>query len=404
MSIIGIVALAVILLCTATGAVVGALKGYTKVKSWAAEYLAAGILTIVFGAIIRKNLPGGGSGFSAVAPALITFAIAIVFILLFAVLSWRGRIFFEKGLERRKQLSYYRQYDQIEDNREQILDALDVNDKKAYKKLTKHKFKYKGGVWTVLNRVFGGITSAIKCAVVSALIFSCVLAFVEFSHLAETGGALNGFLGDVYGSGVWKFVRKYLMDMIVLGLLSLCIKTGFSSGISNAVWVLVVLGLIAFAGYASYYMVAKTTLFDSAAQALGGRLSGLLEKGADILEKIKLTDTKIAKIILGAGVFILMLIPIILAAVFVPQLIGRARESKIFGYADGVMGAIIVTALVFGILFVVGAVVDSLQSFGFMDVFNNYFVHSKLAVYMYGDNLLVSMGLGDVFSIGKYLR
>ena len=91
--------------------------------------------------------------------------------------------------------------------------------------------------------------------------------------------------------------------------------------------------------------------------------------------------------------FLLLLVPVIFAAVFVPRLIDNARDGRIFQTIDGVAGAVVCTLIVLAIMLLVGAVVNSMHDVEFMARFNAYFEKDKLATYFYDNNLLQSMGI-----------
>ena len=68
------------------------------------------------------------------------------------------------------------------------------------------------------------------------------------------------------------------------------------------------------------------------------------------------------------------------------DLIDRARDSVIVRSIDGVFGAIVFTAVCFGIIFMLGAVLKTIYEVQFMDVFNAYFEKSGIATWIYDKN------------------
>ena len=211
-------------------------------------------------------------------------------------------------------------------------------------------------------------------------------------------------LGGIYQSGIWVFFKNYILDFIAIGLIILCIKNGFSSGISSSLWSLLVLGLIIGAGALSYYLAFNAQDFIAVAGNLEGKLAGVLEGAADILNAIGLSTLKIAQLIIGTGMFLLMLVAVILIAVFVPKLIDRARDGVIFRSVDGVFGAIVLTTFTFGLLFVVGAFANGLHDLAIMDGFNSYFQKSGVATYIYDRNLLNSFGVMTDLPFKEWLQ
>ena len=313
MNIVSIILIAVVSLFTVIGAIVGAVKGFTNVKSWAVELLLTGAITIAVSGLVSSKTDGA---VAAIVSLSIAVALICAFMLVFAML----RKALNKKIEKRKELSYYKQYDEREDNTEQILQAIGTEDKNSYNKLTKKKFKQSGGVWSVLDRVFGAVCLALKGAVITGLIIAVALVILDFTRLPAEGGKLFGLLGGIYQSGIWVFFKNYILDFIAIGLIILCIKNGFSSGISSSLWSLLVLGLIIGAGALSYYLAFNAQDFIAVAGNLEGKLAGVLEGAADILNAIGLSTLKIAQLIIGTGMFLLMLVAVILIAVFVPIL------------------------------------------------------------------------------------
>lgn len=397
MNIVNIIILAVTGFFALIGIIVGLVKGFTRVKSWAVELLLTGAVCITVSTLALKKLEGP-------TPAIISLALSIgilcAFMLLFAVL----RKVLAKEIERRKQLSYYKQYDEIEDNTEQILSAIGTEDKKQYKKLTKRKFRQSGGVWSILDRVFGGLTLAIKGAVIAVIMISFALAVIDFSRLAAEGGKLYSAIGGFYESGLWQSLKNYFFDFLFIWIVMLCLKFGFSNGITSSLWTLAMIGLIVGSGILAFNLAFKADEFVSAAASLEVRLADKLSGISGTLGALGLTTMKISQIIIGLIIFVLLLVVDILIAIFVPKLIDRARDGVIFRSIDGVLGAIMLTTLIVGILLVVGAVANSMHDLEFMNVFNAYFEKSGVATYIYDKNLLNRLGLLQNIPIVSLLK
>lgn len=380
MDIVSIIIISLIALFAVIGAVTGVAKGFTQVKSWAVEMLLAGVISIALSKLFSSKLDDG------TVKAILSLGICLVLVCLLMLVFVILRKRLSKSIEKRKQKWYYEHYDEIEGNTEQILSALGKEDTKTYNKLTKRKFRQSGGAWGVVDRVFGGVTLAIKGAVMSGIFFAVVLAVLDFSRLPAEGGALYEALGGIYSSSIWAFFKNFIFDFLLVGILMVCIKSGYSSGISSAVWTLVVIGLIGGAGYLSFHLSTTVPSFVSVAGNLETKLADKLAGVAGILEGVGLTTLKLCEILIGIGIFALMLVAVILIAVFVPRLIDRARDSVIVRSIDGVFGAIIFTAVCFGIIFMLGAVLKTIYEVQFMDVFNAYFEKSGIATWIYDKN------------------
>ena len=394
MNFLSIAIICLILSFTVVGGVIGALKGFTRVRSWGVEFIRTGLLALHITALITSKMKGG----AVIAGGFISIAVAIIFIGLFMFLFWLFRKLLAKKIEKRKQMSYYSNYIENEQNTVKILGALAADDIKEYKKLTKHKPKQSGGVWSILNRVFGGVVLALKGVVIAGVLSAVLIVILDFTRLAQTGGKLYPLLGKMFESGSWKFFKKYLFDFFVIGILMACIKIGYTSGISHAVWSAAVIGMVVGAIGIAAHLVFNVEEFKAVAE----KLSESLANKVGMIEQLKIGKI-VAQGILAAGMFLIMLVPIILIAVFVPKFIDIARGSKIFKAVDGVFGAIALTVTVLGILFIYGAIVNSMHDLEFMKVFNAYFEKSGIATYIFDRNVLNAMGILKL-PISDYLQ
>lgn len=385
MDILSIIAIALTALFAVIGIMAGAVKGFTRVKSWAVELALTGLISIPVSRLIGK--------INQTAAAVITLGVTVGLLCLLMFLFKLFRYLLNRRIEKRKKLMYYMQYDEIEDNTEQILNAIGTEDKKQYKKLTKKKFKQSGGAWSVVDRIFGSAVLAIKGAAIAG--FICVFAIVvlDFTRLPAEGGKLYDMLGGLYSGGTWQFFKNYVFDFVVIAVLAVCIKSGYASGISTALWSLFVIGLVVGSAVLSFSLAFNNPDFIAAAQKFEVSLSEKLSGISGVLETVGLSSLTIAKAILGLVMFVLLLVAVILISVFVPKLIDKARDGVVFRNIDGVFGAVVLTLLITALLLVVGAVANSMSGAKFMDVFNNYFDKSGIATYFYNKNLLNSFGL-----------
>lgn len=391
MDIISIVLIVCIAVFAVIGLIVGLVKGYSRVRSWASEYLLAGVVSIALGVVITKY-----SSLANYINGAITFGVSIVCVVLFIGLCAGVRKFMKVRIERRRQLSYYKNYEEQEDNTEKVLAALDSDDKESYKKYSRRKFSQSGGGWNALDKIFGGITLAVKGAVLAGVIIAIALTVIDFTTLAADGGKLNALFGPIYQSSAWEFFKPYLFDFFIVGILTICIKSGYASGISSALWTLFVLAMVGGAAMLSWYLAFNVQEFVTVAEALGSNLESVLANAQPVMDTLGITAVTVAQYIITAGLFILMLVVIILIAIFVPKLIDKARDGKAFSIIDGILGAIFLTVVVFAILFALGAVVQSLYDYEFMEVFNAYFDKSYIAKFIYGNNILCELNLINI--------
>lgn len=392
MNILSIIIIALLALSAVIGLITGAVKGFTNVKSWAVELLLAGLIIIPVSNSALSSMEGA-------MPAVIALAITVATVCAMLFLFMLFRVLLRKRIELRKKLSYYGQYEEMEDNTEKILSAIGSEDKKSFKKLAKRKFKQSAGVWGALNRVLGALTLAIKGVIITGFISSFVLVVLDFSRVCAEGGSLYGVFGSVFESGIWLTLKNYIFDFIVIGIISLCIRSGFSSGLFSSLWTVAVIGLVIGAGALAFRLAFNVPEFIYAAEGMEENVANALSGISGILEGFGITYVQIAQAIIGLAVFILMLIAVILIAVFVPKLIDKARDGAAFRTVDGILGAIVMTVVVAAVLLVVGALANTLHDYGFMDVFNAYFGKSGIATYFYDRNLLNAMGILTEFPI-----
>lgn len=389
MNIMGIAIICFILSFAVVGGCIGVFKGFTRVGSWGVEFILTGLLAIPIAGLISNKM----KALPAVAAGSISLGITIFFIGLFMFLFWLFRKLLAKRIEKRKQMSYYSKYIENEQNTVKILGALAAEDMREYKKLTKHKPKQSGGVWSVLNRVFGAVVSALKGVVIAGILAAAFIAIIDFTRLANEGGSLYALFGKIYSNGSWIFFKKYLFDFAVIAILTVCIKTGYSSGISSALWTFIVIFMVIGAGVLAVYFAFKVDDFITVARALDGHLAPKLASIAGLLEQMKLSTLFISQCIIAFGLFAVMLVAVILIAIFVPKFIDMARGGKIFRSIDGVFGAIGLTVVILAVLLVLGAVLNSVHDLEFMNVFNAYFEKSGIATYIYNNNILNAMGI-----------
>ena len=112
------------------------------------------------------------------------------------------------------------------------------------------------------------------------------------------------------------------------------------------------------------------------------KLSGTLGGAADTL----------AKAVLALIIFALSLIVIILVAIFLPKLVDKFRENKVFNAVDGVLGAVFMCAVVTMLLLVFGGIAYTLNDLSFMAQFNEYAKHACI-----GDGIYALNPIGSSF-------
>lgn len=354
MNVVSIVIIVLLAVFSIVGLIVGLCKGFSHVKSWGVEYLLASLLTIGIGGAVSKNFTGD----NAAVGGFICIGLALVFINAFSGTSALFRKIFRSS--KRKKIA---------------------------------KGGKKKGASGFVDRIFGGVTLAVKGFVITGFTASFILVVLDLSHIpldAQTFGA-------VYESAAWTAFKPYLMDFLYIGVLMAAIKCGYQSGISNALWTLVVIGLVVFAGYVAYNLAFNVQAFGAAAQNIAPKIMELLGEMGN--EELALN---LAKWALTVGVFLLELVVVILVAVFVPKFLNFARNSKAFYAVDGVLGAVFAIVFAAGLLMLAGSIIQPISDLEIMAEFTAYFEKSAVATYFYDKNIISLLTDAPLIPIRDY--
>ena len=368
--VVKIVAISAVALILLIALIVGLVKGFTKTKTWATEYLFAVILSVLIYSLADL------SGMKAWLAFALKIGTAVVFILVFALLSSRGKALIENCIANARKRSYYEQYGEREENVLQILDAIELGDEKAYKQLTRRQFPENRGGAGVADRICGGITLMIKAVVIFGLIAVAVFVVLDFTRLPFVAEKLGG----IYESGAWQFFSRFVMDAFVIGILFFAIRAGFRSGIISVLWVIVVLGMIGGSVYISYWLSFNNASFIATAQSLAnGALGGLSGSIAEVFNNLgmsNVTDVTVCQLVLTAALSLVLIIVSVVIGAIVGSIIGRARDGAAFSVIDGVFGAVIAFAVACGVMLLLGAVFYSISDLDMMSAFNDYMYYT----------------------------
>lgn len=365
----------------AIGIIVGFILGYIRLSCWGGTVAGtAGICLVVD----RTGIVPQGRWHG-----IIMLAIALGVLLLLTLLCSLVRRYISRRVEKSKKLSFYRQHDEIEANDESILIALDKKDKKSYRKHSSRRFRMKRGAWGAVDRVFGAITLTLNIFVAVAIIAALGLIVIDAAQI----GAAKEFLADIYSNAFWQGEGSALaIDMLVIALMCMCVRAGYNGGILSALSTLIIIGLIGGAGYLAYHLVFNVEAFNGAAQGIyDNLLANALANVQETLDGIHLTSEVIGKIIMTAVLFIVLLIPAIIISVFVPRAFDKLRSFETVSAIDGAFGAVVLTAVVFGVLLFLGAVLWQISDLDGFKIFNSYMENSYVARGLYNDNGLASL-------------
>ena len=371
-------ALLIVLVCVGAvlGALVGVFRKFTKTTFWGATVLLALLFERVVGSSVKKS--GGGYGL-----AVILTTVIVLLVLSVVFLSLRELL--KKAVEARKKLSAYQNYDEKAEYEELILNAVDSGDKREYKRLLKKskKIKDSAGGWGVIDRIFGGVSGCVNaiCGVGSVILF--FLLFVDLSGISALKNAFSGPLS----SASWKGLGTDLaLDLPLVCALSLSILLGYKGGISSVISMVVVLGLVAGFAVASWSIASSEACKGAVESLKNGMLSGLAGTMGGAADTV-------AKAIIAAIIFALSLVVIVLVAVFLPKVMEKFRESKAFKAVDGVLGAVLMCAMLVMVMLVFGGIAYTLHDLSFMTKFNVYAAKANL-----GDGIYSCNPMGSAFS------
>ncbi len=370
-------------------------RGYVKLSCWGG--VVAGT---VFVSMLLDKYVGQFDG-----RGMVLLASAAASVVVLTVLCQLVRRYIKIQVAKSQKLSYYRQYDDRTENEERILVSLDKGDIKAYRRQSKRKFRESRGAWGIVDRVFGGLTFAINTFVALAVIVALAMFVIDAAQITVAYNALS----ILYDSPVWtNFGFYYGLDLIIATLICMCIRLGYKSGILSALALILILGMIGGAGYLAYHLAFNVDAFDSAATGLkDGVLSTLLANIEPALKAINMSGETVARIVVAVGLFIILLIVVILISIFIPHAVDKLRNIKFVVAIDGVVGAIVLTAVVFFVLMVIGTLTYQVNDLEALARFNEYMDASCLAKSLYSENIMNTIGfvqnlpLRDWFGLNK---
>lgn len=365
MNIIGILIIVMLIVSMVIGCIVGLVKGFTNVKSWGVEFLLASAVSIGIGGIFSQAAAVGGEG--AISGGIVTIIVAVVSVVAFTFLFKLFRLIFKNLINSK--------IAKAAETDEEDSDEEDEDDQSEKRK------KPSTGFVGFLNRALGGITVALQCFVIVGFVSALLLFALDVSQFAF----VTNYMGEIYSSATYASFKSAFMDLFIVGVIMASIKCGFNSGISGALWSVVVIGLVAFSLLAAYHLAFNIPAFQPAIDKIAGVIA---TEGVEP----EIFQT-VAKAILTAGLFVVMLVAVMLIAIFGPKIFGGLRDNKIFYVIDGVFGGICATVLVLGILLAVGMVLQPITDLEFMSKLTSYFEESKIATYFYDNDLIALYGV-----------
>ena len=376
----------------AVGAIAGAFRRYTKVSVWGLSVVVTLAALYIVSALVESGdeyyfyiVTGAGVGAFLIASAI--FA---------AISKW-----ISSAREAKRNYNLVKVTDEVNEIDELMLDAVDKNDKKKYKKLLARKdklLKVGTGAGGVFDVILGVTSGAVNGAVAAFALVSFFLIVSEMLVGILPASAFDDFIKEAVAHDFWvTFGKKLALDSLLVCLLCGSFRVGYRAGLCSFLCIVVILGLIGGAGYSSYIIASGDICSGLVTSISDGLLANLPEAMAEFRPTL-------AVWILTALFFLIMLVIIIIIGIFLPRLVDKLRESKVFMAADGVLGALVLLAVVFGLLMAVGGITYALGSSAEFTKLTGYTDASVLGNCLYKHNPLQSVfdSLVNLLKTGKF--
>lgn len=363
----------------AIGAIVGAFRRYTRTSVWGLSVLLTFVGLAITAAVIDKEYK-----YYSYVTAGVTVGVFLIATLLFSLI---GKIL-KTAKNSKRDYNALKVKDELDEVNDKLISSVESGDKHEYKRLVKQRKKLdkvSTGVGGVFDVVLGAVSGAVNAAVAACALVLAALMISQFaiSVLPET--SINDFISDLLEAPVWlDWGKKWVLDILLICVICACFRVGYNVGLSSFLSIVIILGLVALAGYGSF-MIASSELCSALVASLSdGLLSGLPASAGDL-------KPTIAKGIITAVLFVIMFVVIVIVGLFLPRLVDRLHSTGVYMAIDGVLGAVVMLAIVIALLLFAGGITYSLTSFPELD---KYFDYSKFADCFYSLNPLGEM-IGD---------
>ncbi|MGN0805613.1 MAG: hypothetical protein ACI4MC_01120 [Candidatus Coproplasma sp.] len=368
----------IIAICAAAviGAVIGIFKKATGLPFWGVTVL----LSVLISRLVAKLVSTDNGAYSWLVLG-ITVGAAVLLTLFFGVV----KKFLKRRIERAQEYSHYKNKDKADENEEYILNAVEQKDKKQYRKLRKkgRKIKDSSGGWGVVNRILGFIVGGVEWLVAAGSIICALLLFIEFCGIGVLQD--NSIVQELLSSPAWVNIgAKFSLDMLLVGTLVIALKAGFNKGIFHLITFIVVLAMLCGFGYASWAIASSAGCEGMVTSMQGGLLKQITELDANV-------SGVVAKLIIAGVIFLLSLILVVVTGILLPKLLNKFRDNDAFYVIDGVLGAIVSTAILLAIYIALGGIAYTLNDLTFMSAFNGYEAQSVFANAFYQFNPLAGL-------------
>lgn len=372
----------------AIGAIAGCFRRYSRISVWGLSV----VLTLVALYVTSTLVESGNEYYFYIVAGVCVGA----FLIATAIFSLIGKVL-SSARNAKREYNLVHARDDIEEAEAEMQSAIDGNDRREYRRNLKRKkklLKVRTGAGGVVDVVLGGVSGAVNAAVAAFALISFFLMVSQMLTGVLDKSAFTDFIDEAVSSDFWvSFGKKIALDTLLVCLLCASFRVGFRSGISSFLCIVVVLGLIGGAGYSSYVIASG----DVCSGLVTSISDGLLASLPEALSEFKPT---IAIGIITAVLFVIMLVVIIIIGIFLPKLVDRLRDNKVFMGVDGIIGALLLLGVVFGLLMAVGGITYALDGTVEFDKLTSYTDAS-----VFGNSLYKFNPLQNVFdAIVEFLK
>lgn len=373
--------IALVCVVAVIGALAGFFRKFTKTSFWGITVVIALLFERMIGTSVDKASDSYGI-------AVLLTAVIVLLVLSVVLLGLQKLL--ATAVAARRKFSEYKNYDDRAESDELILNAVDNGDKHEYRRQLRKKKKIKdsAGIWGVLDRIFGTVSGCLNGLVGVSAIIIFVLLFADLSYISGLQSAFSVPLSSASWKGLGTDIA---FDLLIVCTLSISIRIGYRCGLSSSLCLLVVLGLVVAFAFASWSIASSTAAAGAVDALKNGALSslaGTLGSAVDV----------VAKAVVALVIFGLSLIIIIIVAIFLPKIIDKFRENKIYNAVDGILGALFMCAAITMVMLVAGGIAYAMNGMEFMAQFNEYAKHACVGDAIYSCN---PMGSALLNTFGK---
>ena len=185
------------------------------------------------------------------------------------------------------------------------------------------------------NRLLGGLTAVLNCAV-----FFAAIALPVFVALPLFGVQIAD-LSALYESAVWQNVLAgHALDLLTVSACLLAVRCGYRVGLLRSLWAILTILLCFGAAVLSVVLTVQASVFAGWAASFAARLPSL---GA--------YASVVGKAIMAGIIFVVLLIVILVLSALINLLMKKLRTPDVLRAIDGALLALVFGAIFFAFAF-----------------------------------------------------